>query len=79
VIFVNAALLLIIIALIVGVLNARTGIEAALRRAQNMERQANESLAHASKVERDNNDLRARLAEQGKVWSARLRKQQNKK
>jgi len=47
-------------------------------RAANFEKQANEALAYSSKVERDNDDLRRRLTEQGKAWSAKLRKAQTR-
>jgi hypothetical protein len=48
------------------------------RRALRFEEQANNELAYSSKTDRDNDDLRNRLREQGKAWAARVKKARRK-
>lgn len=74
----TAIIVLLIIALVVVILNARGNVAFHKRRAESLKDQADNAFIHANKVERDNEDLRRRLTEQGKAWSAKLRKAQSR-
>ena len=74
----NIILMVVIIVGILKIVDLRAQRERAKSLAALWEKDANGWLAQVTKLQRENDDLRNRLREQGKAWSAALKRQQNK-
>jgi len=74
----NVVLLVLTVVLVVFLVHEKSESDYQKRRAARFESQANDELAYSSKMNRENDDLRNRLREQGRAWSARVKKARRK-